>query len=173
MTMSALKFSIYFISVALLQRTSVAYSTSKQSSHDRRSFFKHVGTAATSALVYTATSRTLPAWAEADVSELKAGGNIQFGDESIMAPKAHGTSEKPVQESLKYNVSNQLADKISNYNRRFAEMGGYFESTTFEETVRAAKGPITYYDSVTGKPLFVAPINRSVDDFIKESQIHG
>ena len=27
--------------------------------------------------------------------------------------------------------------------------------------------------SVTGKPLFVAPINRSAEDFINESKVHG
>jgi hypothetical protein len=52
-------------------------------------------------------------------------------------------------------------------------MGGYFQSTPFETAVMEAKGPITFYDSVTGKPLFVAPINRSPEDFIKESKIHG
>jgi hypothetical protein len=30
-----------------------------------------------------------------------------------------------------------------------------------------AKSPITFYDSVTGKPLFVAPINRSPEEFIQ------
>lgn len=40
-----------------------------------------------------------------------------------MLPKAHGTSEVPVQESLRYGVSNKLADRITNYNRRFAELG--------------------------------------------------
>ena len=29
-----------------------------------------------------------------------------------------------------------------------------------------------YYDSVTGKPLFVAPRGRSVEEFLKESQVH-
>ena len=52
-------------------------------------------------------------------------------------------------------------------------MGGYFQSTSFEETVMAAKDPITFYDSVTGKALFVAPINRSAEDFIEESKVHG
>jgi hypothetical protein len=52
-------------------------------------------------------------------------------------------------------------------------MGGYFQSTPFEEKVMQAKGPITFYDSVTGKPLFVAPINRSREEFIEESKIHG
>ena len=45
------------------------------------------------------------------------GGKIRFGDESIMSPKEHGTSSKPVQSDLLYGVSNKLADKICNYNR--------------------------------------------------------
>ena len=57
-------------------------------------------------------------------------------------------------------------------------MGGYFEgSTSFEKDVRqivADTGePVTFFDSVSGKPLFKAPINRSVDDFINESKVHG
>jgi peptide methionine sulfoxide reductase MsrB len=90
-----------------------------------------------------------------------------------MSPKEHGTSSVPVQENLQYGVSNKLADKISNYNRRFAEYGGYFQSTEFESVVREAKGPVTFYDSNSGKPLFVAPIGRSAEDFIAESEIHG
>lgn len=56
-------------------------------------------------------------------------------------------------------------------------MGGYFEATKFEDEVRATVastgGPVTFYDSVTGAALFKAPIGRSVDDFIAESQVHG
>ena len=52
-------------------------------------------------------------------------------------------------------------------------MGGYFTGTSFEKEVLEAKGPITFYDSVTGKPLFVAPINRSAEDFLRESEVHG
>lgn len=62
--------------------------------------------------------------------------------------------------------------RFPNY-RHFAEMGGYFTSTSFEDIVLQSKGPVTFYDSVTGKPLFVAPINRSAEDFIRESEIHG
>ena len=90
-----------------------------------------------------------------------------------MAPKAHGTSASPVQSDLLYGVSNKLADKICNYNRHFAEMAGYFQSTNFEDTVLNADGPITFYDSVTGKPLFVAPIDRSPEEFVQESKVHG
>ncbi len=33
--------------------------------------------------------------------------------------------------------------------------------------------PITFYDSNTGKPLFIAPKGRTFDDFINESSEHG
>jgi len=166
---------LLLVTVTALQSASQAFSTigNNQSSEGRRAFLQNVGSTAASVMVSTTLTRTQPAWAATDTSNVQVGGKPQLGDESIMAPKAHGTSEKPVQESLKFRVDNKLADRISNYNRRFAEMGGYFESTTFEKNVRAADGPLTYYDSVTGKALFVAPINRTVDDFIKESKIHG
>jgi hypothetical protein len=130
----------------------------------RRSFFHSAALLATSA----ATPIVVGA-----ATNVKAGGAIQYGDESIMILKAHGTSEQPVQSDLLYGVSNGLADKICNYNRHFAEMGGYFRSTRFEDAVLEANGPITFYDSVTGKPLFVAPLNRSPEEFLRESEIHG
>lgn len=106
-------------------------------------------------------------------SALEVGGKLKYGDESIMSQKGHGTSANPVQSNLQYGVSEKLADKICNFNRQFAEFAGYFRSTSFEDVVLASKGPVTFYDSVTGKPLFVAPINRSAEDFIQESEIHG
>jgi hypothetical protein len=39
------------------------------------------------------------------------------GSEDIMQPKAHGTSEYPVQESLRWNCDWDTADRICNYNR--------------------------------------------------------
>ena len=32
---------------------------------------------------------------------------------------------------------------------------------------------VTYYDSATGKPLFVAPRGRTLDNFLEESERHG
>ena len=32
---------------------------------------------------------------------------------------------------------------------------------------------VTYYDSVTGKPLFIAPVGRTMDEFLEESEDHG
>lgn len=137
---------------------------------NRRSFLQNAGVVALSGLTL------LPDVASAEGGGApKVGGKIVFGDESIMYQKAHGTSAVPVQDELRYGVSRKLADQISNYNRVFAEFAGYFQDTSFEDVVRASPEgtPVTFYDSNTGKPLFVAPIGRSADDFISESQIHG
>ena len=104
---------------------------------------------------------------------IEIGGKPLFGDESIMSQKGHGTSNQPAQSDLLFGVSNKLADQICNFNRHFAERAGYFESTSFEDVVLKSNGPVTFFDSVTGKPLFVAPIGRSKDQFIAESQVHG
>jgi len=94
------------------------------------------------------------------------------GGEEIMSQKAHGTSEKPVQENLKWNCDIKVADKICNFNRHYAEFAGYWETTDFLNTVDKTK-ETTYYDSVTGKPLFIAPRGRSFEDFVRESKSHG
>jgi len=95
-----------------------------------------------------------------------------IGDESIMAPKAHGTSEKPVQQKLRWGCNTKLADGICSYNRDFAEFAGYWESTSFLKEAPRDQA-ITFYDSVTGKPLFVAPKDRSFEEFVAESKVHG
>jgi hypothetical protein len=41
-----------------------------------------------------------------------------------MKKKAHGTSDFPVQSNLKYGCDVALADRICNFNRRFAEHAG-------------------------------------------------
>ncbi|GAX18552.1 hypothetical protein FisN_10Hh247 [Fistulifera solaris] len=133
----------------------VAWSSSSDSS--RRAFFQ---SSAAALFVGAAPANAV-------------GSPIRYGDESIMVQKEHGTSANPVQSDLLYGVDNQLADRICNYNRHFAEIGGYFQKTTFEDAVLNAQGPITFYDSVTGKPLFVAPKNRSAEEFVKESRKHG
>merc|ERR1712154_438622 len=99
-----------------------------------------------------------------------------MGDESIMSPKAHGTSEVPVQKNLRWGCDNKTADRICNFNRHYAEHSGYFTARKeyikqLEQTEEGEK--ITYYDSNTGKPLFIAPVGRSMSDFLKESKAHG
>mmetsp|Transcript_26436 Transcript_26436/g.34430 ORF Transcript_26436/g.34430 Transcript_26436/m.34430 type:complete len:161 (-) Transcript_26436:81-563(-) len=98
-----------------------------------------------------------------------------MGDEAIMAPKSHGTSARPVQSNLRWGCDQKTADRICNYNRHYAEHGGYFETTSFIEEARnmSTEGEITFYDSNTGKPLFVAPTGRTMEDFLFESRNHG
>lgn len=45
------------------------------------------------------------------------GGKIKFANDDIMSPKEHGTSAGPVQQDLRFEVNNRLADKICNFNR--------------------------------------------------------
>ena len=100
-----------------------------------------------------------------------------MADESIMKPKAHGTSEVPVQENLRWGCDTKLADRICNFNRHYAEHSSYFQSTDFIDEAEAAfqegKSEITFYDSNTGKPLFVAPRGRTWEQFLNESKNHG
>ena len=92
--------------------------------------------------------------------------------EEVMSQKAHGTSPAPVQKNLKWGCSTQTADKICSFNRHYAEHAGYWTSTNFlAEVDRTTE--TTYYDSVTGKPLFIAPRGRSFEAFEKESRSHG
>ena len=39
--------------------------------------------------------------------------------------------------------------------------------------MEGTEGPITYYDSVTGIPLFTAPVGRTMAEFLEESKAHG
>ena len=86
------------------------------------------------------------------------------GPESIMSAKAHGTTEKPVQASLLYGCDVESADRICCFNRHYAEHSGYsFQKPRTWKDEIVGKGEITYYDSVTGKPLFIAPKGRTVE----------
>ena len=102
----------------------------------------------------------------------KTGGYVQFCNEDTMSQKAHGTSEKPVQKDLRWQVDGSTADRICNFNRHYAEYAGYWATTSFLKEVDRT-GPTVYYDSVTGKPLFVAPIGRTMEAFLAESKTHG
>jgi len=90
-----------------------------------------------------------------------------------MAPKAHGTSAKPVQKKLRWNCDRNTADRICNFNRHAAEYRGFWKAETHFMQELNRDEPTIYYDSVTGVPLFVAPIGRSMDSFLVESDTHG
>ena len=109
-----------------------------------------------------------------EASELpKTGGYVKFCDEDTMAPKAHGTSASPVQANLRWNCDRKVADRICNFNRHAAEYRGYYKAETRFLANVCRDEPTVYYDSVTGVPLFVAPIGRSMDEFLSESDTHG
>jgi peptide methionine sulfoxide reductase MsrB len=81
-----------------------------------------------------------------------------------------------VQENLRWSCDQEVADKICNFNRHYAEYRGYWQSTPFIKEAGEeyeVKKEIKFYDSNTGKLLFVAPKGRSFEDFVKESVSHG
>lgn len=140
----------------------------------RRAFLANFAATSLLPLLTFASPAPVSAWGFA-VNEK---GPMVYGSDDVMSQKEHGTTPAPVMENLRYDVSRKLADKICSFNRHFAENGGYFEgSSTFEKDVRnivATTGePVTFFDSVSGKPLFKAPIGRTVDEFIAESKVHG
>lgn len=46
-------------------------------------------------------------------------------EESVMKQRAHGTSDRPVQDKLKFGCDIETADKICSFNRHYAEFAGY------------------------------------------------
>ena len=52
-------------------------------------------------------------------------------------------------------ASIQVADKICTKNRHYAEYSGYWVQTEFIGEREGHR--TTFYDSVSGKPLFIAP----------------
>ena len=90
-----------------------------------------------------------------------------------MSPKAHGTSPQPVQKNLRWGCDWGTADRICSFNRHYAEHSGYWANIKEFFAEMEKNEEITFYDSVTGKPLFIAPRGRTMEDFKKESMSHG
>ena len=87
-----------------------------------------------------------------------------FAPEELMDQRAHGTCVAEVQQNLKFGVDRDQADRISCFNRIFAEMWGSWRSSTMESDIRnSGQSEFTFYDSVTGKPVFIAPKGRTLD----------
>ena len=126
-------------------------------------------------LVVVIAGATLGVQAFMDARRLARGanapGSLKAGRDDVMTQKAHGTCVAPVQSPLRWGCDVKTADRISCFNRNWAEPWGYWEQTSFlsQETT----GPVTFYDSVTSKPLFQVPVGRSWQDFLDESRQHG
>ena len=74
-----------------------------------------------------------------------------------------------MQDNLRFGCDNDTADRISCFNRHYAEHSGYAFSprVSWLQDLNAnsegkSEEPTVYYDSVMGKPLFKAPINRTL-----------
>jgi hypothetical protein len=101
---------------------------------------------------------------------------LVMGDESLMDRKEHGSCSQGAQSQLRYNVNPNQADKLCCYTRSFAEAKGFFwKKATFLEDMehRVNETPIEFFDSVFGRRCFVAPVNRTFEDFVTESKHHG
>jgi peptide methionine sulfoxide reductase MsrB len=102
----------------------------------------------------------------------RTGGAFVRGTEDIMKPKLHGTSHRAVPPRIRWGCDRALADWCCCFNRHLAEPSGYFKTTKFLDELERGS-PTVYYDSVTGNPLFVAPIGRSLEAFLQETAQHG
>eukprot|EP00466_Bigelowiella_natans_P014988 jgi/Bigna1/33350/e_gw1.2.279.1 len=95
-----------------------------------------------------------------------------IGSEAIMSKKKNGTTENPPIKPLRWKVDWAKANKICCFNRHFAESSGYFKRSKWYSEVNR-RAVTVYYDSITGKPLFRAPIGRTFRQFLAESEKHG
>ncbi|CAD7924607.1 unnamed protein product [Amoebophrya sp. A120] len=111
--------------------------------------------------------------------------------DKIMCPKANGTTDAPPPYvgQLRWNCDQAEANQICCFNRHYAEHSGYWERKTkffAEEDAKirtelklSGEGnlpeqhQVTFYDTITSKPLFRAPRGRSWNAFILESRQHG
>merc|ERR1712087_183715 len=84
----------------------------------------------------------------------------------------NGSTVKPVQQKLKWGCDRETAVRICCHNRHYAEHSGYWKKTKFLQEVDK-NAATTFYDPVSGKPLFIAPKGRSFAAFQKESEAHG
>ena len=97
---------------------------------------------------------------------------VVMGDVSLMNPRAFGTCVHSIS-AMRWNADLATANRICCHNRLWAEYSGYFHDVgPFMEATRQGK-TIQFYDVVTGKHLFTAPVGRGMANFVEESSAHG
>lgn len=98
-----------------------------------------------------------------------------LGTDALMATKAHGSCSLSVPANIRWGCDRKMADNICCFNRNFAEPSGYFLNTKFlsQENPGTGTTEVTFYDTMTAKPLFVAPRGRTWEEFVEESKVHG
>ena len=114
-----------------------------------------------------------------DTQNYKMSAGIQTArSDEIMVTRAHGTCVSEVERPLRWGADRATADTICCFNRMYAERSGSWEQTSFlrdqtEAGSGGGGGVTTFYDSVTGKALFRAPVGRTWEAFVEESRAHG
>ena len=105
---------------------------------------------------------------------------IAIVDQDYMASDAERRScaARIPQQRLRWGASRQEASNVGCWSAIHGghEAQGYWETTGLPraaERAGARNATITFYDTATSKPLFVAPRNRTMSDFLSESRSLG
>lgn len=110
-----------------------------------------------------------------DVADLSP---VAIVDESFMStPRQFGSCATRVPENkrLRWGAKADVASEIGCFNRAGAEPKGSWEQSGLPKAAgrKSGGGTITFYDTASGLPLFVAPRNRTMEQFLEESRAHG
>lgn len=92
--------------------------------------------------------------------------------DDVMRKRAYGTCMAKPQDPLRWESSVTSAQTICCNNRHGAEQWGYWTGSSLPKSLPDGE-TLTFYDSVTAKPLFIVPKGRSYAEFIDESKAHG
>ena len=87
---------------------------------------------------------------------------VEGEEDRIMRPRQAGTCAAEPPGHLRWGVDRSTSVSICCHNRKGAEPTGYWESTRFYEEAQG-QAEIRFADVATGKLLFVAPRNRSLE----------
>lgn len=75
--------------------------------------------------------------------------------------------------AIRWGYDREVADSISCFNRHYAERSGAWQLHPAFVSALSTDQEITFYDSVSGLPVFIAPRGRSMQDFLAETAAHG
>mmetsp|Transcript_21225 Transcript_21225/g.35030 ORF Transcript_21225/g.35030 Transcript_21225/m.35030 type:complete len:176 (-) Transcript_21225:37-564(-) len=119
----------------------------------------------------TASWRTC--WYNAYVVSLWA--NFLKPEPAIMNLGVFGTCAAKPGDPLLYGADLETARRICCNNRDYAERYGYWSTTNFPRQLPQGRSNITFYDTVTGDPLFVVPRGRgrTYDQFVADTRKYG
>ena len=81
------------------------------------------------------------------------------GAESIMAPKAHGTAERPVQTDLRWGCDRAVADRICCFNRHYAEHSGSAAAAR-DDAPQAARARLSHLSAARARASLAATLKR-------------